>query len=168
MLVRLFACFHSVLSLPHSSSSSLLNHKLMSSRYLKHVRGRQHLKTYSHQLSPPPAQSTKGLSTTTRTSTKTSSITTTTTTGATTGATTSTPATANRASGHSMTSYFCEACGTLMYRIGAAFPKCSILRLGTVDDLRLAETKLKPTRELFVKDRVSWIAGVQGSEGRRK
>ena len=67
-----------------------------------------------------------------------------------------------------MTSYFCEACGTLMYRIGAAFPKCSILRLGTVDDLRLAETKLKPTRELFVKDRVSWIAGVQGSEGRRK
>jgi hypothetical protein len=63
-----------------------------------------------------------------------------------------------------MTNYFCKTCGTLMYRIGDAFPGCSILRLGTVDDFNLVETKLKPTRELFVKDRVSWFSGVQGDE----
>jgi hypothetical protein len=71
------------------------------------------------------------------------------------------------ASGHAMTNYFCKTCGSLMYRVGAAFPDCSILRLGTVDDFNLVETKLKPTRELFVKDRVSWFGGVQGDEVKR-
>ncbi|KAI4630964.1 hypothetical protein J4E83_002490 [Alternaria metachromatica] len=71
------------------------------------------------------------------------------------------------ASGHTMTNYFCKTCGTLMYRVGAAFPDCSILRLGTVDDFNLVETKLKPTRELFVKDRVSWFDGVKGGEVKR-
>lgn len=66
-----------------------------------------------------------------------------------------------------MTNYFCKTCGTLMYRVGAAFPDCSILRLGTVDDFNLVETKLKPTRELFVKDRVSWFEGVKGDEVKR-
>ncbi|KAI4643406.1 uncharacterized protein J4E78_009875 [Alternaria triticimaculans] len=35
---------------------------------------------------------------------------------------------------------------------------------GPVDDFNLVETKLKPTRELFVKDRVSWFEGVKGDE----
>ncbi|KAF1838950.1 hypothetical protein BDW02DRAFT_564549 [Decorospora gaudefroyi] len=71
------------------------------------------------------------------------------------------------ASGHKMTNYFCGTCGSLMYRVGAAFPNCSILRLGTVDDFNLVETKLKPTRELFVKDRVSWFGGVEGEDVKR-
>jgi hypothetical protein len=54
-----------------------------------------------------------------------------------------------------------------VYRVGAAFPNCSILRLGTVDDFNLVETKLKPTKELFVKDRVSWFKGVEGNEVKR-
>jgi hypothetical protein len=54
-----------------------------------------------------------------------------------------------------------------VYRVGAAFPNCSILRLGTVDDFNLVETKLKPTRELFIKDRVSWFKGVEGDEMKR-
>jgi hypothetical protein len=54
-----------------------------------------------------------------------------------------------------------------VYRVGAAFPNCSILRLGTVDDFNLVETKLKPTMELFVKDRVSWFKGVEGNEVKR-
>jgi hypothetical protein len=54
-----------------------------------------------------------------------------------------------------------------VYRVGAAFPGCSILRLGTVDDFNLVETKLKPTREVFVKDRVSWFKGVEGDEVKR-
>ncbi|KAK5243813.1 hypothetical protein LTR40_012417, partial [Exophiala xenobiotica] len=57
------------------------------------------------------------------------------------------------ASGKMMTNYFCSTCGTLMYRVGAAFPGKSILRIGTVDDFTLHETKLKPQIEQFVKDR---------------
>ncbi|KAJ4337139.1 hypothetical protein N0V95_008413 [Ascochyta clinopodiicola] len=66
------------------------------------------------------------------------------------------------ASGKLMTNHFCGTCGTLMYRVGEAYPGHSLLRLGTVDDFNLAETKLKPTMEVFVKDRVSWVKGVEG------
>jgi hypothetical protein len=67
------------------------------------------------------------------------------------------------ASGKMMTNYFCSTCGTLMYRVGAAFPGKSILRIGTVDDFTLHETKLKPQIEQFVKDRVGWLSGVEGA-----
>ncbi len=40
----------------------------------------------------------------------------------------------------------------------------SILRIGTIDDFHLMETKLRPQVELFVKDRVSWLPGVEGAE----
>jgi hypothetical protein len=66
------------------------------------------------------------------------------------------------ASGHTMTNYFCSVCGTLMYRIGAAFPGTSILRVGTVDDFNLANTKLRPQVEQYTKDRVSWFLGAEG------
>ena len=59
-----------------------------------------------------------------------------------------------------MTNYFCANCGTLMYRISSAFPSVPILRIGSVDDLTLHETKLKPQWEQFTKDRVSWFHGV--------
>ncbi|KAM0331523.1 hypothetical protein ACHAQA_003200 [Verticillium albo-atrum] len=66
-------------------------------------------------------------------------------------------------SSNTMTNYFCSNCGTLMYRVGGLFPGVSILRLGTVDDFNLAETKLKPKIEQFTKDRVSWFPGVVGT-----
>ncbi|CAJ2511920.1 Uu.00g075450.m01.CDS01 [Anthostomella pinea] len=66
------------------------------------------------------------------------------------------------ASGQTMTNYFCKTCGTLMYRVGARFPGFSILRIGTVDDFYLHETKLRPTVEQFIKNRVSWFSGVEG------
>jgi hypothetical protein len=66
-------------------------------------------------------------------------------------------------SGKKMTNYFCQTCGTLMYRVGEAFPGMSILRIGTVDDFNLHETKLRPQREIFCKDRVSWFTGVEGA-----
>ncbi|KAB8339301.1 hypothetical protein FH972_022234 [Carpinus fangiana] len=68
------------------------------------------------------------------------------------------------ASGSLMTNYFCSTCGTLMYRVGAAFPGKSILRIGTVDDFNLHETKLKPRVEQFIEDRVSWLKGAEGVE----
>jgi hypothetical protein len=67
-------------------------------------------------------------------------------------------------SGNTMTNYFCSTCGTLMYRVGAAFPDMSILRVGTVDDFSLHETKLRPTLEQFTKDRVGWCHGMEGTK----
>lgn len=55
-----------------------------------------------------------------------------------------------------------------MYRVGVAFPGCAIVRLGTVDDARLAEGMLRPTRELCVKERASWAGGVKGDEVKRR
>ncbi|KAH6914465.1 Mss4-like protein [Coprinopsis sp. MPI-PUGE-AT-0042] len=66
------------------------------------------------------------------------------------------------ATGKRMTNFFCGTCGTLMYRVGERFPGMSILRIGTVDDFTLHETKLRPQWEQFVKDRVAWFGGVQG------
>lgn len=61
----------------------------------------------------------------------------------------------------SMTDYFCNTCGTLMYRVSSAFPHAPILRLGSVDDLTLAETKLRPQWEQFTKDRIGWFDGAK-------
>ena len=67
-------------------------------------------------------------------------------------------------SGLYMTNYFCDTCGVLMYRISERYPGSSILRLGTVDDFNLVETKLKPKAEIFAKDRVAWWHGVPGND----
>lgn len=40
----------------------------------------------------------------------------------------------------------------------------SILRVGTVDDFTLMETKLKPQYEQFNTDRVAWRPAVEGVE----
>jgi len=66
--------------------------------------------------------------------------------------------------GNTMANYFCSVCGSLMYRRGGGFPGKSILRIGTVDDFSLMDTKLKPRIEQFVKDRVSWLGGAEGVE----
>lgn len=49
-----------------------------------------------------------------------------------------------------------------MYRVGD--PRAHILRIGTVDDFWLHETRLRPTKEIFVKDRVEWLGAVEGME----
>lgn len=66
------------------------------------------------------------------------------------------------ASGNVMTNHFCSTCGTLMYRVSSGSPGQSILRIGTVDDLNLHETKLKPRVEQFTKDRVAWLHAIEG------
>jgi hypothetical protein len=64
-------------------------------------------------------------------------------------------------SGNTMTNYFCDTCGTLMYRVSSGASGKSVLRVGTVDDFSLHETKLKPRVEQYTKDRVSWLCGSQ-------
>jgi hypothetical protein len=72
-------------------------------------------------------------------------------------------------SGKMMTNFFCKKCGSLMYRVGEAFPGMSILRIGTVDDFSVMEKKLKPQVEQFVEGRVSWLGkGLEGVEGVRQ
>ncbi|KAH8703212.1 Mss4-like protein [Talaromyces proteolyticus] len=65
------------------------------------------------------------------------------------------------ASGAFMEDSFCSICGNLMYRRSTRFPGLSILRIGTVDDFNLHESKLKPQFEQFTEDRVGWFDGVQ-------
>ncbi|KAJ7366230.1 Mss4-like protein [Mycena albidolilacea] len=66
------------------------------------------------------------------------------------------------ASKRNMINPFCSTCGSLMYRTGDGFPGQSILRIGTVDDFHLHETKLKPQVEQFIESRVGWLHGVEG------
>ncbi|KAK3113509.1 hypothetical protein LTR53_009115, partial [Teratosphaeriaceae sp. CCFEE 6253] len=71
------------------------------------------------------------------------------------------------ASGNTMTNFFCSVCGTLMYRRSTGFPGMSITRIGTVDDFKLHETKLKPRIEIFTESRVGWFTGCEGAEQRK-
>ena len=64
--------------------------------------------------------------------------------------------------GNTMSNHFCSVCGTLMYRVSTGFPGKYVMRIGTVDDFSLHETKLKPSTEKFTKDRVSWCTGGVG------
>jgi len=50
-----------------------------------------------------------------------------------------------------------------MYRVGSAFPGHSIMRIGTVDDFSLMETKLRPQREIYVRQRLNWLSDVHGA-----
>ncbi|KAM0519097.1 hypothetical protein ACHAPE_004093 [Trichoderma viride] len=63
-----------------------------------------------------------------------------------------------------MTNSFCKTCGTLMYRRSEVFPSQSYMRIGTVDDFNLHETKLKPEVEIFTDSRVNWWHGVEGAK----
>lgn len=51
-----------------------------------------------------------------------------------------------------------------MYRRSEVFPHQSYMRIGTVDDFNLHETKLKPEVEIFTDSRVNWWHGVEGAK----
>lgn len=61
-----------------------------------------------------------------------------------------------------MSNYFCSTCGSLMYRISTANPHAAIMRIGTVDDFRLQETKLAPQVELWTRERLAWVPEMKG------
>ncbi|KAJ7274895.1 Mss4-like protein [Mycena rebaudengoi] len=65
-------------------------------------------------------------------------------------------------SGSTMSDSFCATCGTLMYRASTGQPGQSFLRIGTVDDFHLHETRLKPQVEQFTESRVGWLKPVEG------
>ncbi|KAI0400263.1 Mss4-like protein [Xylaria palmicola] len=106
------------------TASMFASNIIAKDEYVRHLRGRENLKTFSQ-------------STTTE-------------------------------SGKNMTNWFCQTCGTLLYRTSEFFPDVKILRLGTVDDFNLAETKLRPKTEQYTKDRVSWFSGCDGARQTRE
>lgn len=67
-----------------------------------------------------------------------------------------------------MSNYFCSTCGSLMYRISSASPHAAILRIGTIDDFRLQETKLAPHVEQWTKERLSWVPEMKGISERHE
>ncbi|GAW24506.1 hypothetical protein ANO14919_140930 [Xylariales sp. No.14919] len=66
-------------------------------------------------------------------------------------------------SGGSVTNTRCGACGTLMHRVSSGFSGITVLRTGTVDDVRLLETELRPRTEMFTKYRPSWLRACEGA-----
>ena len=49
-----------------------------------------------------------------------------------------------------------------MYRVSSGWKGKSVLRVGTIDDFHLHESKIKPRVEQYVKDRVAWLGGAEG------
>ncbi len=49
-----------------------------------------------------------------------------------------------------------------MYRVSSGDPGKSYLRIGTIDDFHLHETKLRPRVEQFTKGRVEWLSEIDG------
>ncbi|KAJ8071117.1 hypothetical protein OCU04_001458 [Sclerotinia nivalis] len=65
---------------------------------------------------------------------------------------------------NTMSNHFCGTCGSLMYRVSSGYPGMSILRIGTVDDFHLHETRLRPKMEAFTNERVAWLKEVEGTK----
>jgi hypothetical protein len=60
---------------------------------------------------------------------------------------------------NAMTSHFCPVCGTTLYRTSSGFPGMVVIKIGTIDDLSLADNEiLRPEVEQFVRSRVGWLA----------
>ncbi|ROW05639.1 hypothetical protein VSDG_00107 [Cytospora chrysosperma] len=117
-LVRTFVC--NCTDCRKITASMFASNFTVDNAYLKHLRGRENLKTYAQAKTI--------------------------------------------ASGNTMTNHFCSTCGTLMYRVSSGEPTKSVLRIGTVDDFSLHETKLRPQIEIFTKTRVGWFSGVEGAK----
>jgi hypothetical protein len=44
-----------------------------------------------------------------------------------------------------------------MYRSSSGYPGISVLRIGTVDDFHLHESRLRPQSETFIESRAPWV-----------
>ncbi|KAJ6532125.1 hypothetical protein DFH09DRAFT_933487, partial [Mycena vulgaris] len=68
---------------------------------------------------------------------------------------------------NTMTNYFCQdfysTCGSLMYCLSSGFPGISFLRLGTVDNFNLHETRLKLIVEQCVETDWGGYMALRGS-----
>ncbi|PTB46511.1 hypothetical protein M441DRAFT_63791 [Trichoderma asperellum CBS 433.97] len=67
------------------------------------------------------------------------------------------------ATGNNMTSHFCGDCGSTLYRISTFNEGVAAVMIGGIDGLETIEDG-KAHVELFVKNRPSWMAPIQGAK----
>lgn len=65
-------------------------------------------------------------------------------------------------SGKIITSNFCGDCGSTLWRQSETFGDTRIIKAGVIDGPAIED--IKPTVELFVANRVSWVLPVEGLE----
>ena len=65
-------------------------------------------------------------------------------------------------SGKTITSHFCNNCGTTLYRTGDSFPGQVILKAGVLDDGNWPNENV-PRGELYIKERVNWMPAISGA-----
>ena len=68
-------------------------------------------------------------------------------------------------SGKSITSCFCQDCGTTLFRYGDAFGGVDgmrIIKAGVLDDVNVINS-IKPGAELFAPERISWVQEIAGA-----
>ena len=58
----------------------------------------------------------------------------------------------------------CKTCGSLIFRrsTNAGFQGWTILRAGGLDDASLRDTVFKPTMEVFIESRETWLPAIEG------
>jgi hypothetical protein len=65
-------------------------------------------------------------------------------------------------SGNTMTSYFCDNCGSTLYRKTSLSDDVAAVMIGCVDGLETIEQR-KPQQELFTRYRPSWMKPIEGA-----
>ncbi|KAH6638469.1 DUF636 domain protein [Boeremia exigua] len=65
-------------------------------------------------------------------------------------------------SGNFITSNFCGDCGSTLWRQSETFGDTKIIKVGTIDGTAIED--IKPTSELFIANRISWVSPVEGAE----
>lgn len=65
--------------------------------------------------------------------------------------------------GNTMTSYFCDRCGSTLYRKTSHSDDAVAVMIGGIDGTRILEDA-RPQIELFVRYRPDWMAPIQGAE----
>ncbi|KAL1746740.1 Mss4-like protein, partial [Schizophyllum fasciatum] len=56
-------------------------------------------------------------------------------------------------SGQPITSFFCGACGTTLYRETPVFPGLTVVKAGVLDDARALDALARPALEIFARRR---------------
>ena len=65
-------------------------------------------------------------------------------------------------SGNEMTSYFCDRCGSTLYRQSSKSDKAVAVMIGGIDGPEAIENGC-PEHELFVRNRPSWMKVIEGT-----
>ncbi|MCJ1375901.1 hypothetical protein MMC20_007139 [Loxospora ochrophaea] len=66
--------------------------------------------------------------------------------------------------GNTITSFFCDSCGTTLWRESTGFPGIKIVKEGTLDTVSGG----KPTLELYTPRRAEWVPEVTAAEQKLK